>query len=734
MTKSISSKNALILGRADISPNKNVPAGSWGTWKLLYHIPDGGIDDGGAIRIAFRFVSDWGVPQMEGPAEDHYTSIHCSRPETLLEPAWMKSGNIRPYQAYLHIRIKDAPLVTGDTIQVIYGDRSGGCRGIHAQTFVEDHFDFQISVDRFGTGIFETIPDPPCLTIVPNTAQRLMIIAGGDGTEALPVRILIRAEDEWGNPIKENVDGSISIATTGPHTDLPGMINLQKGFHLFKNVVCKGNGILRVQAMHPNLGNAESDPIRIENNDQMIHRFWGDLHGQSGETIGTNPIDQYLHFARDFSLCDFVGHQPNDFQVTDEFWEKANRLAREMTQEGSFIIFPGYEWSGLTPMGGDRNVLFLNEDEDILRSSTIQVKGQTRQTDDITPVARLYALLKKRNKSVLMIPHIGGRRANLDFFNPELEPVVEIHSCWGTFEWFYHDALRRGYRVGVVANSDGHKGRPGTEHAGAGRFGVYGGLTALLAESFTRLSLFDALKNRHCYGTSGPRIIVDATLNGQTIGSEFTANLDSLLLKVNVFGTAGIEQIDLLIAGKVLTSMAGSTYAERSGRKIRIRWSGARILNRNRATDWQGSLKITGNTIVGVEGYAFDSPAEGIKEWDSHSVRWASITTGDEDGLLITLTNESGGTLEFKSGPLNHSLDLNEITKRPLVCEAGGIEQKVVFEHAPQENKVKKDIFWEKHLTLSSDDTISGFIPIHLRIVQTDGHRAWASPWFVKPA
>ncbi|MDP7133036.1 MAG: DUF3604 domain-containing protein, partial [Planctomycetota bacterium] len=80
-----------------------------------------------------------------------------------------------------------------------------------------------------------------------------------------------------------------------------------------------------------------------------------------------------------------------------------------------------------------------------------------------------------------------------------------IHSCWGTFEWFFFDALRRGYRVGVVSNSDGHKGRPGAEHAGAGKFGVLSGLTCILAEEFERASMFRALKSRRCYGTSGPR-------------------------------------------------------------------------------------------------------------------------------------------------------------------------------------------------------------------------------------
>ena len=75
---------------------------------------------------------------------------------------------------------------------------------------------------------------------------------------------------------------------------------------------------------------------------------------------------------------------------------------------------------------------------------------------------------------VLLIPHVGGRYADIvSFHDRALEKVVEIYSDWGRFEWLLEDALRQGYRVGVVANSDGHKGRPGASHPGASTFGEW---------------------------------------------------------------------------------------------------------------------------------------------------------------------------------------------------------------------------------------------------------------------
>ena len=54
-----------------------------------------------------------------------------------------------------------------------------------------------------------------------------------------------------------------------------------------------------------------------------------------------------------------MSHQGNDFQITTPFWNELNGLTREYNEDGRFVIFPGYEWSGNTGLGGDRNVLFM---------------------------------------------------------------------------------------------------------------------------------------------------------------------------------------------------------------------------------------------------------------------------------------------------------------------------------------------------------------------------------------
>jgi hypothetical protein len=718
------------LGRATITPSNPVRVGSWGTWTLTYEVADLGIDDGGSIRVAYRTVSDWGIPQVDDPAADNYASVTCTNPDVNLVLSWRARANVRPFQEHLFIEVLDAPLHKGDVVKLVYGDTSGGSRGTRVQTYQQESFPFQVSVDRLGAGVYEWLLDHPTLEILPTDPDHLEVMSTGDGTVAHPVRILVRAIDKWGNPIREPLAGPVNLSCEAVATNLPDQIDLSEGKHLFERVECSGGGgYLRVSATHDQLGSAHGPPLKISGTN-ALHPFWGDLHGQSEETVGTNPASSYFRYARDFALNDFSGHQGNDFQITDDFWQELNELSQDLTVPGKFVVFPGYEWSGLTPIGGDRNVLFLEEGKEIRRSSLMLVQGKAAQQEGFAPLNKLYENLKQSGDECIVIPHIGGRRANLDYFDPDLEPVVEVHSCWGTFEWFFFDALRRGYRVGVVANSDGHKGRPGAEHAGAGKFGVLSGLTCILADKFDRPSLFKALKSRRCYGTSGPRIFVDAILNEEPIGSDIKDAEGPLSLNVEVAGTAGIERIDLLAAGHEVDSWIASPYVSRSQERVRIRWSGARILNRRRATEWDGSLRLEGNTLTAVEGFAFDSPAEGIQSWDSENVQWKSITTGDEDGLLLTLEKANAGSIEFVTDVMTCSVSLADLAGGPQTFEAGGIEQQVVFEWAPP-NTLPREAVWEAKVALAQDLAVEGVIPLHLRITQTDGHRAWTSPWFV---
>ena len=72
---------------------------------------------------------------------------------------------------------------------------------------------------------------------------------------------------------------------------------------------------------------------------------------------------------------------------------------------------------------------------------------------------------------------------------------------------------QRLHRIGVIGGSDGHN--------------LYGdriqGLTGVYADAHTRPAIFDAIRKRRCYATTGEPIHIDFRVNGHFMGAEIEA-------------------------------------------------------------------------------------------------------------------------------------------------------------------------------------------------------------------
>ena len=84
-----------------------------------------------------------------------------------------------------------------------------------------------------------------------------------------------------------------------------------------------------------------SNPLRVVAKDAPLVHFWGDTHGQSNETLGTNDARAYFEFGRDKAFLDVMGHQGNDFQITGAFWRELNELSARVRQAGQLRVHPG---------------------------------------------------------------------------------------------------------------------------------------------------------------------------------------------------------------------------------------------------------------------------------------------------------------------------------------------------------------------------------------------------------
>jgi hypothetical protein len=691
------------LGQAVIQPGGPVVAGSWTTLIFTYTAGHP-VDDTGYIKIVFRSVSDLGCPQFDDPAAPNYCTVQTTG-DCRIEPRWDPKGHTRPWDRAIYMQVRGGFLDTDETIRLVLGDRSGGSRGWRMQTFCVDRFEFKTLIDPIATYEFKELPRSPTLRIVPGEPERAICIVPSTVVACRPFAYHVKLEDRWGNPT------GTPRAMTHPGFEQPGVRTLK--------VTDETTGL-----------EAESNPIDVLDAERPLQVYWADLHGQSEETVGSNSIDDYYIFARDVALIDIAAHQGNDFQVTDAFWQTVNDKARAFNEAGRFVTFPGYEWSGNTPLGGDRNVYFAGEGGAIVHSCADLLPGKRSAYATARTARDLFkALSAQQGPQAFAFAHVGGRYADLGMHDAEIEWAIEVHSAWGTFEWLVEDALRRGYRMGICANSDGHKGRPGASYPGDGEFGSYGGLTCVLAGRLDRESILDALRARHFYATTGHRGLLDVCLDRRDglqamMGDVVQVDEHSPMLSIRAVGTAPIERIEVFNGLQVVNTFRSYATAD-LGCRYKIVWSGAEVRGRARMATWDGQLSVQGNALLGVRPINFMNP-DRQPEVGKNRVSWASVTTGGVAGLILTLKEPRAGVLELTSAQRQVTCSIDEVGLDPLVWDCGGLRKRIDIYRLP-DRPPSRGI----SLRVPLEDLHEGDNPIYVKVVQEDGHMAWSSPIYL---
>src|SRR5262249_22118582 len=277
------------MGTAVISPTGAFEAGSFQSFTLVYTAGYFGIDDTGSIKIVHRFASDMGRPQWSNPQAANYTAVEASN-GAVLDVLYDPKLNIRPWDKTLLIRVIRGFLREGDTITVRFGDRRQGSPGIRVQTFVEPTFEFRVLVDAIATCDYVELPVQPTIAIVagpPVTWKAVLPTLRRSGER---FRLGFKGEDKWGNP-SDQVEAVFALKPILPVRGLPETISLRRGEYAKSidglSVAEPGDLLIDVLDQDGQIL-CVSNPIHIAA-EMPLRSYWCDLHGQSEETIGTNP-------------------------------------------------------------------------------------------------------------------------------------------------------------------------------------------------------------------------------------------------------------------------------------------------------------------------------------------------------------------------------------------------------------------------------------------------------------
>ncbi len=734
-----------LYGSATLRPTGPVETRSFQTFKLTYTVGKLGIDDTGGIQVAFRFIGDAGKAQITNPAAPNYVTA-SSNGEGRINLS-VSSNGFRPWKLLVTATQSGGYLKEGEIIEIVFGDTRFGSPGMVMQTFVEGGYEFRVGTDVQATGNYLPLPTQLSVPVIAGPVHRWKAVLPTLRRPGERFHFGLKAEDMWGNPTAQ-ARGRVHLEPTLAVEGLPLEFDYAPDDRALtlESLTASQTGTLRIKVFVDAVEVAEAGPLIIRDGD--VAGFWGDLHGQSGETVGVGQIESYFDFARNKAFLDVTSHQGNDFQINKAFWARLNQLTAELDEPGRFVVFPGYEWSGNTAVGGDHNVFFCNEGRQIRRCSHALLEDRSDLETDCHTLTDLYRALADEDS--VMYAHVGGRYANIFYdHDARLETAVEMHSAWGTFEWILTDGFELGRRVGVVCNSDGHKGRPGASFPGSSTFGAYGGLTCFLTDRLDRDAIFEAMRRRHHYGTTGCRMHMDVRValpdggtlyernpdampdtpihdvNSAMMGDIVRTSGDAAELTIEVAAHAGIERIEIR-DGKTVLDTIRPYGANDLGDRVRVIWSGAEYRGRGRNTTWRGRAQFSEARISRFETINLWNPERLFEQRGSNSVVWNTVTTGNFMGFDAWLDDSRSGHLGIRTGLGDLDVALDDLGLEDIAMEAGGLERRLKCLRLP-DAPLGREIRHSQTIPLET----SGDHPIWIAVTTEDGYQAWSSPIYL---
>lgn len=579
------------LGRIRLTPRRALVAGERTTLAIAFTVGRSGLKKGARVRLGLPNTG-WErpvVPQtrywdelVTGKAR-RYAPFHAVNTTAVVKTAGagtvaldvmerMLLPDEDPAEAYwrwwITVTVEEAALKPRDRIVVTYGDPRFVGRPARIQTFPENGLTLSAYVDPGDGNWARPAGAPVELDVIAGPPSRANIVtpsvaASGD------VRVRVALTDSShcrpAGPLSQPLvlrDGSGRPIARARIRERPVELIVPR------EAVLNG-GITVTDPRGATIWGRSNPAVRAQ---ERLNLYWGDLHAQSEyhvmhsqkkdarqgdwrKGISCGEPDDVYGYARDVSLLDFIAITDQG-AITGIGWDILREKAAEYYRPGRFTTFDAYEAG--SPVG-HRNVIYrgvaADERQDSGRFSYLP--------------AFLYDFYAGR-RDVMMIPHHVKTWTDWSFYDPLLEPVMEVYSCWGQSEnpslarwdkgmtpgagaW---EALKRGYRLGIIASSDNHVGMPGRSfpHDRQVHTPFPGGLAAVWARELTREAVFDAVRDRRCYGTTGARIVLEFWVDGEPMGGEVTVTNRRAPRQVRVAtrGTDAIASVEIVRNGSVI--------------------------------------------------------------------------------------------------------------------------------------------------------------------------------------
>ena len=338
--------------------------------------------------------------------------------------------------------------------------------------------------------------------------------------------------------------------------------------------------------------------------------LWGDFHDHTDISVCNrrhNPPggDLYANL-RDIEKLDFCAVTDHGYNFDPPQWALNAAQTRSNHDPGRFVTFLGQEWTssqrppkapGMPGRYGHRNLIFLDP---YWRRFHDAFDG------NITPADVWNALA---DTEFICIPHQladwkhegrGNPPTDWDFVDEALQPVAEIFQARQSYEYlgcprqapdgmtvkgyYLQDAWAAGIVIGVIASPD-HGG-------GNGKMGVW-------AKGLTRQAIFDAVRARHTYGTSGAKMALRFSAGAAMMGDKVARPNGAIRFDLEAVATGEIREAVIFRNNEIVHRAAPGkarfalTWTDTAPPKARSLWYYARIHAADDELAWSSPIWFT---------------------------------------------------------------------------------------------------------------------------------------------
>ena len=541
--------------------------------------------------LTFRFrggrnnKNDWYLLQAEDPNADGYANLKINKSVKMIPMVITGKELLIKYLICEPDGIEKKTLIEFTIKQTL------------AQSLEELKKKIEIIID-FPNRKQIVIENPPLIDVIHNNFDHITIICPSLISVNDKFKVLLRIEDKFKNLVKDfgekikiyqiyenskrNLIAEVDFSENGD-----GLARLD-GFSFSEP------GIYHIEGLYDNRY-FRSNPISCREGRLKNKLYWGFIHGHTNKSDGMRDLEEYfqnlLNAGLDFGTSTEHDHK---YETSDDDFKEIKEVVKKFHQEGEFVSIFGYEYGTWYSGYGDICIYHYDNDIPIMRSEMNKYNSTSKLNKKLNPY----------EGKVLLIAHHTALRPgfrNWDYFNNDVEKLVEIYSTWGNQEYSYKDgnpipprykffghgkharkrgailekkesfvtdALKRGYKLGFTAGGDDHFGMYPSGSIDPDN-GIYPpGIMAIWADDLSKKALWDALNNRKCYGTTGPRVIVEFHLNKHFMGDIIDINKEAELneariIAMEITSPVTIERIELIRNDVVIKNVIiNSKHAE----------------------------------------------------------------------------------------------------------------------------------------------------------------------------